>query len=129
MYDEDFIKFLGYDSNDYNDILMQYEFSNVLCGMKIPGISELVIDEPVSKLDIKPTIAQICNVEDTFSLGTSIFNRNSYVTINNGKIITKDYYYDASNWYVLESGEKLDLDSLSRGRTRIIRVIQFSSLN
>lgn len=112
MYDEDFIEFLGYSPNNYNDVLMQYEFSNVLCGMKIPGISELVIDEPVSKLDIKPTIAQICNVEDTFSLGTSVFNRNSYVTINNGKIITKDYYYDANDWYVLETGEKLDLNSL-----------------
>lgn len=112
MYDENFIKFLGYSRNNYNDARMQFEFSNVVCGIRIPGISNTEIDEPVSKLDVKPTLAQICNVDDTFSLGTSIFNRNSYVAINNGKVITKDYYYDADSWYVLETGEKLDMDSL-----------------
>lgn len=114
MYDEDLIEFLGYSPNHYNDAEMQYEFSNVLCGIRIPGISNVVIDEPVSKLDVKPTLAQICNIEDTFSLGTSIFNRNSYAAVNNGKIITKDYYYDADSWYVLETGEKLDMNSLSQ---------------
>ena len=113
MYDENFIEFLGYSRNDYNDARIQFEFSNVLCGIRIPGISNIEINEPVSKLDIKPTLAQICNIEDTFSLGTSIFNRNSYVAINNGKVITEDYYYDAEKWYVLETGEELDMDSLS----------------
>ena len=112
MYDENLIEFLGYSRNNYNDARMQYEFSNVVCGIRIPGVSNIVIDEPVSKMDVKPTLAQICNVEDTFSLGTSIFNRNSYVAINNGKVITKDYYYDGDSWYILETGEKLDINSI-----------------
>ena len=112
MYDENLIEFLGYSRNNYNDARMQYEFSNVVCGIRIPGVSNVVIDEPVSKMDVKPTLAQICNVEDTFSLGTSIFNRNSYVAINNGKVITKDYYYDGDSWYILETGEKLDINSI-----------------
>lgn len=112
MYDENFIKFLGYSRNNYNDARMQFEFSNVVCGIRIPGVSNIEVNEPVSKLDVKPTLAQICNIDDTFSLGTSIFNRDSYVAINNGKVITKDYYYDADSWYVIETGEKLDMDSL-----------------
>lgn len=113
MYDENLEKFLGYTKTNYNDARMQFEFSNVLCGMKIPGIEKKVIDAPISKSDIKPTLAQICEIEDEFSMGTSMFSRNSYVTINNGKIITDKYYYDGSNWLILETGEKLNMDSIS----------------
>ncbi len=112
MYDENLIEFLGYSKNDYNDARMQFEFSNVLAGMRIPGIKNLVIDEPVSKSDIKPTLAQICNLDDTFSIGMSLFERKSYVAINNGKVITKDYYYDGSGWFKLSNGEEVDLSSL-----------------
>ena len=120
MYDEDLIEYLGYDVNDYNDAVMQYEFSNVLCGIKIPEVSNVVIDEPVSKNDIKPTLAQICDIEDNFSIGTSIFNRSSYIAINNGKIITKDYLYDGSDWYILETGERLDISSLSEEEQELL---------
>jgi phosphoglycerol transferase MdoB-like AlkP superfamily enzyme len=113
MYDENLIEFLGYSKNDYNDARMQFEFSNVLCGLRVPGLENVVIDEAVSKNDIKPTLAQICNLTDTFSMGTSIFNRNSYVAINNGKIVTKEYYYDGDKWLVLSTGKELDLTSLS----------------
>jgi len=120
MYDENLIKYLGYDKNDYNDARMQFEFSNVLCGMKIPGISKIIIDEPVSKSDIKPTFAQICNLTDTFSMGTSLFNRKSYVVINNGKIITKKYYYDGDSWLNIENGEKVDMDSLTEEQRNLL---------
>ncbi len=113
MYDEDLIEFLGYNKNNYNDVRMQFEFSNVLCGMKIPGIEHLTIDEPISKNDIKPTLEQLCGIEDYFSIGTSMFSRNSYIAINNSKVITKDYYYDGNEWYVLKTGEKVDKNSLS----------------
>ena len=113
MYDENLIEFLGYNKNDYNDARMQFEFSNVLAGMRIPGVKNLVIDEPVSKNDVKPTLAQICNLDDTFSIGMSIFERNSYVAINNGKVITKDYYYDGTGWFKLSDGAKVDLELLS----------------
>lgn len=112
MYDENLIKFLGYDKSNYNDARMQYEFSNVLCGMKIPEFENVKIESPVSKNDIKPTLAQLCGVEDTFSIGKSMFERDSYITINNGKIITREYLFDGGLWYRLDNGEKLDFNSL-----------------
>ena len=121
MYDEDLIEFLGYSKNDYNDARMQFEFSNVLAGMKIPGISGVNIDEAVSKSDIKPTLAQICNLEDTFSIGTSLFNRKSYVAINNGKVITKDYYYDGTGWFKLSDGSKVELDMISEEEKEMLK--------
>jgi phosphoglycerol transferase MdoB-like AlkP superfamily enzyme len=129
MYDEDLIEFLGFSKNNYNDARMQYEFSNVLCGIRIPGTENAIIDAPVSKNDIKPTLAQICNLEDTFSLGTSIFNRNSYVAINNGKIITSDYYYNGTDWLVLETGEKLDVSMLSEEEKELLNTYETEALN
>ncbi len=108
MYDKDLIEFLGEDSQNYNDIRMQYEFSNVVCGMRIPGIEKVEINQPVSRIDIKPTLLQICNIEDTFSLGTSIFRKKPYVCINNGKIVTEEYYYDTEKWYKLATGESIE---------------------
>ena len=64
MYDENLIEFLGYDKNNYNDAVMQHIFSNVVCSIKIPGISNIIIDAPTSKNDVKPTLAQICGFED-----------------------------------------------------------------
>lgn len=124
MYDDNLKNYLGYSQSEYNDIRMQYEFSNVLCGMKIPGVSNVEIDEPISKSDIKPTLAQICNVKDDFSMGTSMFNRKSYVTINNGKIITKNYYFDGESWYLIETGEKIDMDSLSEEERETLRTYE-----
>lgn len=112
MYDEDLIDFLGEDKEHYNVARMQFEFSNVACGMHVPGIQSMTIEHPVSKVDMKPTLMQIANIEDKFSLGTSIFEKKPYVCINNGKIITEQYYYDAENWYDLKTGEMLDMESL-----------------
>lgn len=112
MYDENLIEFLGEDNQNYNSARMQYEFSNVACGMRIPGIENITIDYPVSKVDIKPTLMQVFGLEDVFSLGTSIFKQKPYVCINNGKIITDQYYYDSENWYDLESGQKLDIEMI-----------------
>lgn len=113
MYDEDLIEFLGYDKDDYNDSRMQFEFTNVLAGMRIPGIEEMVLEEPISKSDIKPTLAQICSLKDTFSIGTSMFSRDSYVAVNNGKVVTRKYFYDGTGWFKLSDGSNVDLNSLS----------------
>lgn len=129
MYDEDLIEFLGYNKNDYNDARMQFEFSNVLAGMRIPGISGVTIDEAVSKSDIKPTLAQICNLEDTFSIGTSLFERKSYVAINNGKVITKDYYYDGTGWFKLSDGSELELDMLSEDEREKLKKYTTEAIN
>ena len=108
MYDPNLIEFLGEDTENYNDARMQYEFTNVLCGMRIPGIEHREINDPVSKVDIKPTLMKISNQEEQFSLGTSVFEKKPYICINNGKVITEKYYYDTENWYLLETGEKID---------------------
>lgn len=113
MYDENLRKYLGYDNQNAEDVRLQFEFSNVLCGIRIPGIENMKINAPVSKNDIKPTLAEICGLEDTFSMGMNMFDRNSYVAINNGKIITRDYYYDGNNWFYLENGKGLDMASIS----------------
>ena len=112
MYDEYLIEFLGENPENYNMARMQYEFSHVACGMRIPGMQHQIIDTPVSKVDIKPSLLQIANLEDTFSLGTSIFEPKPYVCINNGNIIKDKYYYDAEKWYDLETGEIITIENL-----------------
>lgn len=129
MYDEDLIEFLGEDKENYNAIRMQFEFSNVACGMKIPGIEKLKIDYPVSKVDIKPTLMQIANREDTFSLGTSIFDKKPYVCVNNAKIITDNYYYDAENWHDLKTGNILDMENLEENvRNTLNKNVEYMKL-
>lgn len=96
-----------------NDIKTQINYSNVLCGLKIPEVKgPIVINKPVSKLDIKPTLTEICGIEDEFSLGESMFSTKDFVGINNGKIITDKYFYDG-DWYNIDNGEIIDLDSIS----------------
>lgn len=111
MYDENLIEFIGEDKENYNDARMQYEFSNVASGMRIPGVNSLQIDNPTNKIDIKPTLMQILGIEDEFSIGTSIFNNRDYTCINNGKIITNEYLFDGE-WKNLFTGEKIYKDTL-----------------
>ena len=96
-----------------NDIQTQINYSNVLCGMKIPGVKSMKIDKPTSKLDMKPTLCEICGVEDKFSLGMSMFSDKDFVCLNNGRIITDKYFYDGE-WYTIQTGEKVDLSALSQ---------------
>ena len=127
MYDENFIKYLGEDPVNYNNARMQFEFSNVVCGMRIPGVQNVQIDYPVSKVDIKPTLMQISGLEDTFSLGTSIFEAKPYVCINNGKIITDKYYYDTEGWYVLETGEAVNMEEIDEEtKNRLNRNVEYT---
>ena len=104
----DFIK----EARPLNDIQTQINYSNVLCGMKIPGVKSIKIKKPTSKLDMKPTLTQICGVEDKFSLGMSMFSDKDFVCLNNGRIITDKYFYDG-DWYLIETGEQLDTSQMS----------------
>ena len=113
MYDEDLIEFLGENIDSYNDARMQWEFTNVAAGLKVPGISGLKIEQPTSKVDIKPTIMDIMGIDDYISIGKNMFDGKPYVVINNGKIITSDYLYDGSNWYYLVDGRQVDLNEIS----------------
>lgn len=112
MYDEDLMEFLGENKNSYNDARMQFEFTNVACGMRIPGIESLKIETPNSKVDIKPTLLGVLGIEDGISIGKNIFDGKPYVVINNGKIVTTNYFYDGSEWFNLSDGKKIVLDEL-----------------
>ena len=121
MYDEDLIEFLGEDKNNYNSAKMQFEFTNVACGIRIPGVEKMKLENPVSKIDIKPTISNFLGLKDEFSLGKNIFDGKPYVVINNGKIITTDYLYDGSNWLKLEDGTKVELDTLDEETKNMLK--------
>lgn len=111
MYNLEMEDFIKEKKPDLNDIQTQINYSNILCGMKIPGVEAMKIDKPVSKLDLKPTLTQICGIEDQFSLGTSVFSDKDFVCLNNGRIITDKYFYDG-DWYSIETGEQLEMASI-----------------
>lgn len=113
MYDEKLIEFLEDYDKDITDVDKKVNYTRVLCGLKIPGKNEhIVIDKMVNKLDIKPTLAYIFNMEDGFSLGTNMFASKDFICLNNGRIISKDYYYD-EKWYKMKDSEAVQLDKIS----------------
>ena len=119
MYNEEMIDFLGYTDSNITDVDLKLNYTKVLCGLKIPGISNLKLERPVSKVDIKPTLAYMCNLEDGFSLGTNMFASKDFVCLNNERIITSRYYYD-ENWYDIKTGEKIDLDNIDKDTKELL---------
>ena len=119
MYNEEMIDFLGYTDSNITDVDLKLNYTKVLCGLKIPGISNLKLEKPVSKVDIKPTLAYMCNLEDGFSLGTNMFASKDFVCLNNERIITSRYYYD-ENWYDIKTGEKIDLDNIDKDTKELL---------
>lgn len=114
MYDEELQEFLKENNLSLTDIDLKLNYTRVLCGMKIPDVKEHIeIDKAVNKLDLKPTFAYLCNLEDGFSLGTNIFASKDFVCLNNGRIIAQDYYYD-EDWYDIATGENVNLDNISQ---------------
>ena len=78
------------------------------------------IDKPTSKLDIKPTLMEICGIEDELSLGRSMFSSKDFACINNGRIITDKYFFDG-DWYLIENGEKLNLENMQEEETEKLK--------
>lgn len=113
MDNEEMEKFIKEIDEEYNDISKRINYVNVICGMKIPGIDNLKIELPVSKLDIKPSLLQISGIKDNFSLGRSMFSTKDYAVINIGDIVTEKYYYYTDTWYYIDSGEKVDTNFIS----------------
>lgn len=112
--DADLIEFLSkYNQNSYKEVNKTLRFSNVMAGMKIPGANNIQINYPTSKIDIKPTVLDILGIKDEFSLGTSIFNKREYISLNNGIIITPEYLYNNNNWYSINDGKIIDLNKIS----------------
>ncbi|MBE5805376.1 MAG: hypothetical protein E7313_01450 [Clostridiales bacterium] len=113
MYNYEMIDFIKQEK-EINDIQTQINYSNVLCALKIPGITDtLKITKPVSKVDIKPTLTQISGIEDEFSLGVSMFSDKEFVCINNGRIITDKYFFDG-DWYEIETSNQIKKDEVEK---------------
>lgn len=119
MYNEEMIDFLNYIDKDLTDIDLKLNYTRVACGMKIPGIKNIKIDKPVNKLDIKPTLAYLCNVEDGISLGTNMFGRKDFVSLNNERIIANDYYYD-EEWYNRKTGEQINMEAVDQNTKQML---------
>lgn len=119
MYNEELIDFLSYINENITDVDIKLNYTRVACGFKIPGIEHRKIEKPINKLDIKPTLAYLCNLEDTFSLGTNLFANKDFVCLNNERIITSRYYYD-ENWYDIQTGEMLNGEELEEDIKRLL---------
>lgn len=111
MYNEEMLEFLKQYNPDLTDVDIKLNYTKVACGLKISGVPHIKIEKTVSKLDIKPTLAYLCDLEDKFSLGTNMFGSKEFVSLNNERIITNRYYYD-ENWYDIKTGNQLDMESL-----------------
>ena len=109
MYNSEMIETLN-EIKNYTDTDIKLNYIRVLAGMKIPGVEKLKIDKPVSKLDIKPTLAYLFNLDDGISLGTNMLARKDFICLNNERIVTEDYYYD-ENWYDIKTGEMVEDDT------------------
>ncbi len=119
MYNEEMLEFLKQYNPDLTDVDIKLNYTKVACGLKIPGVPHMKIEKPVSKLDIKPTLVYLCDLEDKFSLGTNIFASKEFVSLNNERIITNRYYYD-ENWYDIKTGNQLDMESLDGDKKELL---------
>ena len=111
MYDEELQDFLSNLNDNITDVDLKLNYIRVLGGLKIPGVENLVIEKPMNKLDIKPTFAYLCGIEDGFSLGTNLFASKDFICLNNERIVSTNYYYD-EEWYNIQTGEMLNMDEL-----------------
>ena len=120
MYNEEMLDFLqGTDSN-LTDTDIKLNYIRVACGMKIPGIENMKIEKPVSKLDIKPTFAYLIDGDTGFSLGTNMFARKDFICLNNERIVTSRYYFD-EKWYRIKDGTEINLEELARDERELLK--------
>ena len=119
MYDEQMLDFLAQTDSDLTDVDIKLSYTKVACGMRIPGVKNLTIEKPVTKLDIKPTFSYLCNIEDGFSLGTNMFASKDFVSLNNERIISSRYYYDEV-WYDILTGQPVDFETLDEDTKELL---------
>lgn len=108
MYNLEMLEYIGDVDHEYNTVETEINYANTVCGIKIPGVEHMEIDKTVSKLDIKPTLCYLSGVEDGVSLGNNMFGTKDFACLNNGVIVTDEYYFNGA-WYSRENGEKIDL--------------------
>lgn len=126
MYNNEMIEFLKELDSNLTDTDIKLNYIRVLAGMRIPGINNLRIDKPVSKLDIKPTLAYLCNTEEGVSLGTNMLAKKDFICLNNERIVTGKFYYDEL-WYDIETGEIVEEnDELKKYRDFMQKELEIS---
>ena len=120
MYNDEMLDYLRETNPNLTDTDIKLNYIRVACGMKIPGIEHLKIEKPVSKLDIKPTFAYLCDLDEQFALGTNMFARKDFICLNNERIVTSRYYFD-ENWYERNTGETVDIENLSTEEKELLQ--------
>lgn len=111
MYNYEMLDYIEEKDHRYNTVETEINYINVPMVIRVPGVEHKEIDKTVSKLDIKPTICFLTGTEDGFSIGTSMFGDKDFVCLNNGVIVTDDYYYNGY-WYYRSNGEQIDIDNI-----------------
>ena len=119
MYNDELLDFLEQVNPNINDVDIKLNYIRVACSMKIPGIEGITIEKPVSKLDIKPTFEYLIDGKAGVSLGTNMFARKDFVSLNNERIITSRYYYD-EKWYDRINGIEVNLDKISEDERELL---------
>lgn len=120
MYNYEMLDYLEEVDHKYNNVETEINYINTVCGLRIPGVKHMVIDKTISKLDIKPTICYLSGIKDGISLGTNMFGSKDFACLNNGIIVTDEYYFNG-DWYYRKNGEKLDLSSLDEKQQEKIK--------
>jgi len=101
LYDENKIEYTEFDDT-IKDVHIPF-------GIKIPGIEKNdIIEEAVSKIDIKPTILDLLGEKDDFSIGSSIFSKKDYSFIKGLGYITSKNYYINGRYYDRETLKEID---------------------
>lgn len=119
MYNEEMLDFLQGTDSELTDTDIKLNYIRVACGMKIPGIENIKIEKPVSKLDIKPTFAYLIDGDAGFSLGTNLFARKDFICLNNERIVTSRYYFD-EKWYRIKDGVEINLEELTQDERELL---------
>lgn len=119
MHNEEMLDFIKECDHELNNVETEINYVNVVCGIKIPGIENIEIEKTVSKLDIKPTLSYICGLNDEVSLGTNIFETKDFACLNNGIIVSDDYYYNGV-WYERLNGKEINLDNLDDDKKNLL---------
>ena len=120
MYNEEMLDFLQGTDSYLTDTDIKLNYIRVACGMKIPGIENIKIEKPVSKLDIKPTFAYLIDGDAGFSLGTNMFARKDFICLNNERIVTSRYYFD-EKWYRIKDATEINLEELARDERELLK--------
>lgn len=119
MYNEEMIDFLQATNPNLTDTDIKLNYIRVACGMKIPGIEKIELEKPVNKLDIKPTFAYLINGDAGVSLGTNMFARKDFISLNNERMVTSRYYYD-EKWFRRKDGEEINLEEISEDERELL---------